>query len=794
MEIDVAKQNVQGRSFRGQDLSNADFSDADIRGADFRHANLTGANLCRVQAGLSPRASIGYRVAGFVVAVVVGLIIGAVSSVPGFVILALQGDVVPVWQAVLLALASLTFFALLTLLLKQGFGASLVVLTVFAGIVVLLTALPITPDAIAGIGVILLAGFGGVLAGAVLLAIDLAILRSIASRYWEMALLALVLIVALPAIWETTFEFGEAVELTGNNTLQLVLALCVAVLITALGGYLSIKAMAGRPQFTLIHAAVVGLLSRAGTRFRGADLTDARFAGARMAHADLRGAVLVRTDWLDAVELDRARLDGTYLADPRLRQLATTRNGTNEGYDYLNLDGLNLSGAKLAGANFIGTNLSRATLRQANLTGSKLVYTQLHDTDLSEACLTGAFIEHWGVSTKTRFHGIRCDYVYMHLPTPADPDPMRKPDDNAECFKEDDFTDFIAPIIRTLEYYHQQHTDPRSVVRGVKTLDLIQRDQIDPAVSALALQQLAQRHPEANLEVVSLKAKNGDTVQIRALVSDQAQRATMSEEFQSLYHAMTALPRLDLERVLSNIVQKDEQIRQLETMVLAAVNNDAFYVEARIKPGGTVKCLIFAANPIGTVQLSLDVEFREITAKLRASEFRDVFQLIPILAARPDDLLQALNEHRPKIVQFSGHGAEAGELMFLDDQGYAKPITPRALKALFAALKDDVRLIILNACYSEIQAKALAEIVDCVIGMSDEICDEAAVVFIASFYRALGFGRPVQNAFDQGLAALEVQGIAESEVPRLLTRAGVDPAQVLLVAPDPLSASFHTNF
>ena len=793
MRTDMAKQSLLGRSFRGQDLTNADFSDADVRGVNFENANLTGANLCRAHAGLSPRASTGYRIAGFIVAAVVGLIVGAVSTVPGFVIRALQDNIATAWQVVLLALASLTLFALLRFLLKRGLGASLLVLAVFAGVVVMLMAIPITPVPVIGIGWGLLAGFGGLLAGVVLLAIDLAILRSIAGRSWALALLVFVLVVAFPAIWETTFEFGEPVELTGNNMLQLVLALVVAGLIIVLGAYLSVRAMAGIPQFAFIHASVIGLLSRVGTRFRGANLTDARFGEARMAYADLRGAVLVRTDWLEARELDRARLDGTYLENPGLRKLATTRNGPNEVYDHLNLDGLNLLGAKLAGASFIGTNLSRATLRQADLTGAKLVFTQLHDTDLSESCLTGAYIEHWGVSEKTRFDDIRCDYVYMHLPTAADPDPMRKPDDNTECFASGDFSDFIAPIVRTLEYYHQQHTDPRSVVRGAKTLDLIQRNRIDPAVSALAVQQLAQRHPEANLEVVSLKAKNGDTVQIRTLVSDESKRADLSEEFRSIYNAMTALPRMDLERVLSNIVQKDEQIRQLEAMVLAAVNNDTFYVEARIKPGGTVKCLIFAANPINTAQLRLDVEYREITAKLRASEFRDVFQLIPILAARPDDLLQALNEHRPKIVQFSGHGAKTGELMFLDDQGYAKSIVPQALKSLFAALKDDVRLIILNACYSETQAKALAEVVDCVIGMSDAISDEAAIVFIASFYRALGFGRSVQNAFDQGLAALGVQGIAESEVPQLLARLGVDPAHVLLVAPDPLSASFHTT-
>jgi len=172
---------------------------------------------------------------------------------------------------------------------------------------------------------------------------------------------------------------------------------------------------------------------------------------------------------------------------------------------------------------------------------------------------------------------------------------------------------------------------------------------------------------------------------------------------------------------------------------------------------------------------------------LRASEYGDVFLLIAVPAARPDDLLQTLNQHRPKIVQFSGHGAKTGELLFLDNQGNAKPIAPAALKILFQALKDDIRLVILNACYSESQALALAEVIDCVVGMSDAISDGAAIAFIASFYRALGFGRSIQNAFDQGLAALGLEGLDEQATPRLVTRPGVDPTQVILAAPDPLA-------
>jgi hypothetical protein len=75
-----------------------------------------------------------------------------------------------------------------------------------------------------------------------------------------------------------------------------------------------------------------------------------------------------------------------------------------------------------------------------------------------------------------------------------------------------------------------------------------------------------------------------------------------------------------------------------------------------------IKVLFLAANPFK--DLNLDTEVRSITEKLRASEYRDSVQLIPALAARPDDLLQLLNEHKPHIVHFSGHGNESGEITY----------------------------------------------------------------------------------------------------------------------------------
>ncbi len=174
-----------------------------------------------------------------------------------------------------------------------------------------------------------------------------------------------------------------------------------------------------------------------------------------------------------------------------------------------------------------------------------------------------------------------------------------------------------------------------------------------------------------------------------------------------------------------------------------------------------IKILFLAANPASTSQLRLDEEIRAISEKIRASEHRDSLELISAWAVRPDDLLQLLNMHKPTIVHFSGHGSQAGELLLADSGGEARPVSTRALTALFSTLKDNIRLVVLNACYSRVQGQSISQTNDYVVGMNAAIGDTAAMVFASSFYRALGFARTVQEAFDQGLTAILLEGIPE---------------------------------
>ena len=198
-----------------------------------------------------------------------------------------------------------------------------------------------------------------------------------------------------------------------------------------------------------------------------------------------------------------------------------------------------------------------------------------------------------------------------------------------------------------------------------------------------------------------------------------------------------------------------------------------------------IRILFLAANPLNSARLRLDEEVREIEAKIRTADYRDSLQLVSKWAVRPDDLLQYLNQYRPHIVHFSGHADCAEELILEDSNGQANPVSKEALVSLFTTLKDNIRVVVLNACYSRPQAEAITEQIDCAIGMRKAIGDGSAIAFAASFYRAIGFGRSVRAAFDQGKVALQMEGNAEDRTPQLHTRAGLDPATVVLINSPP---------
>ena len=117
----------------------------------------------------------------------------------------------------------------------------------------------------------------------------------------------------------------------------------------------------------------------------------------------------------------------------------------------------------------------------------------------------------------------------------------------------------------------------------------------------------------------------------------------------------------------------------------------------------------------------------------------------------------------------------------MGQDGPPQRVTSAALTHVFATMKGNIRVILLNACLSREQAEALVEVVDCVIGMRERIHDTASAVFSSSLYRAIGFGHSIQNAFDQGIGSLLLEGIAEEDIPVLLVKEGIDAKKIVLI-------------
>lgn len=197
-----------------------------------------------------------------------------------------------------------------------------------------------------------------------------------------------------------------------------------------------------------------------------------------------------------------------------------------------------------------------------------------------------------------------------------------------------------------------------------------------------------------------------------------------------------------------------------------------------------IKILFLAANPAGTSELQLDEESRAIDQALRMAAFRDSFDIRSHWAVRYGDLPELLLRYEPDIVHFSGHGSPSGEVVLDDGDGNGHPVSAGALGHLFAVLKDNIRCVVLNACFSQIQAEAIAEHIDCVVGMSAAISDTAAIDFAAAFYQGIGYGRSVQTAFDLACNRIDLANLAEQDTPQLVTRR-INPQHVVLVTSTP---------
>jgi hypothetical protein len=184
--------------------------------------------------------------------------------------------------------------------------------------------------------------------------------------------------------------------------------------------------------------------------------------------------------------------------------------------------------------------------------------------------------------------------------------------------------------------------------------------------------------------------------------------------------------------------------------------------------------LILTANPKDTSRLRLEQEVRDIEEGLQRAKNRDQFALKSMFAVRPRDIQRAMLDINPSIVHFSGHGTGDEGLVFEDEKGSTKLVDGEALAGLFELFAETVECVVLNGCYSEVQALAIAQHINYVIGMKQAIGDKAAIEFAVGFYDALGAGRDVEFAHKLGCVAIRLAGVPEQLTPVLKKKPNIE--------------------
>jgi hypothetical protein len=179
--------------------------------------------------------------------------------------------------------------------------------------------------------------------------------------------------------------------------------------------------------------------------------------------------------------------------------------------------------------------------------------------------------------------------------------------------------------------------------------------------------------------------------------------------------------------------------------------------------------LFLTASPSQVARLNLEREANMIQDAILHQTWGKEFHVVQRWKTQATELQPLLQSYKPDIVHFSSHGTEDHQIILEDAQGKVAAVSASMLGKLFALHQANIRCVVLNACYSQAQAAAIAAHIPCVIGMNDAIEDSMAQQFTAAFYAALADGSDIHSAFGQGALQIEIHGDpTQASIPVLL--------------------------
>ncbi|WP_373511738.1 hypothetical protein [Persicitalea sp.] len=200
-------------------------------------------------------------------------------------------------------------------------------------------------------------------------------------------------------------------------------------------------------------------------------------------------------------------------------------------------------------------------------------------------------------------------------------------------------------------------------------------------------------------------------------------------------------------RVSAHFNGKTDDMEVLEKSI--RVNGDPNISIEEVAKAIKKKIIFMAAD--SKSGLLLGRESNKIREELLMSSLRDEFLYTTLFEVTGFDFSRTLLREKPTIVHFSGHGSSEG--IFLVNEREGPQLAPtKALKKLFGVMGKVLKIecVVLNACFSKIQADEVVKSIPVVIGTQAKIGDDDATNFSVGFYQGLGGGLAYEDAYELG--------------------------------------------
>jgi len=223
-----------------------------------------------------------------------------------------------------------------------------------------------------------------------------------------------------------------------------------------------------------------------------------------------------------------------------------------------------------------------------------------------------------------------------------------------------------------------------------------------------------------------------------------------------------------------------------------------------------LRLLVAVASPLDQEPLDVENELAVIMEALRDGMDSGLVQVQILNDTTLTALQQALEQERPHILHYIGHGRyssnQKGYLCFQDDHDHTAPVTALHLGPLLSPAAD-LRLVVLAACQSapigvldafdNVAAGLLQSGVSAVLALPTSLQDESAIALARTLYTTLGEGTDMLTALHQARRAVEAVDAARGQrrfdwgVPALYTRAEILPLadRALTPAETPVSTT-----